>query len=438
MTNKPHLSLIFYRLIYSILKNSLLILSQFSQNSKWAKALRLKSSSAGFSTQKGSVFHGLSETDIRRLRPFWIHAASGEFEYAKPLLRELKNNFPHIPILVTYTSPSALNFLAKNEDLDFYLACPWDQPAHLKKFLTTWNPRALMIARTDAWPEMLYQTHLAQVPSLLFSASFHPSRSGWKRLSFLLSKWSYVFLKGIYVVHPSDQSTVLDLLGLSSEVHGDSRYDQVQFRLKHQQKIKSELQPEIEDLVFIAGSTWPLDEEKIFPFIAKNRNLKVILAPHEVDPQHIHQIKEKLNSLNLHFACYSEASEWGPQQQILIIDQVGILAELYLWAQFAFVGGSFVKKVHSVMEPLAAGLPVLVGPHYENNREAIEFSAIFVNELQMVTPIQTSEHFDDFIEKYNSLSREQKISLRNKIKRQILARTGATEKILSWVRSTAF
>jgi 3-deoxy-D-manno-octulosonic-acid transferase len=438
VTNKYFLALILYRLIYSILKTLLIIFSQFRQSSKWAKAIRLKSPSAGFATQKDSVYQGLTEADLRRLRPFWIHAASGEFEYAKPLLRELKKNFPHVPILVTYTSPSALSFLVKNEDLDFYLACPWDQPAHLSQFLTAWNPRALMIARTDAWPEMLYQTHLAKVPSLLFSASFHPSQSLWKRLSFLLSKWSYVFLKNIYVVHPSDQSTALDLLGLSSEVHGDSRYDQVQFRLKHQQKIKTELQPKFEDLVFIAGSTWPLDEEKIFPFIVKNKNLKLILAPHEVDPQHIHQIKEKLNSFHLQFICYSDASDWGPQQQVLIIDQVGILAELYLWAQFAFVGGSFVKKVHSVMEPLAAGLPVLVGPHYQNNREAIEFSRITVNELLLVTRVQTSEDFDDFIKKYHHLSREQKISLRNEIRSQILARTGATEKILSWVKANAF
>ena len=57
----------------------------------------------------------------------------------------------------------------------------------------------------------------------------------------------------------------------------------------------------------------------------------------------------------------------------LLVDEIGYLADLYRYADIAFVGGSFKEKVHSVMEPLCCGLPVLVGPFYQNNPEAAKY-----------------------------------------------------------------
>lgn len=130
--------------------------------------------------------------------------------------------------------------------------------------------------------------------------------------------------------------------------------------------------PKPEDFVFIAGSTWPEDEAVLIPAFAKLRgkNAKVIVAPHEVGADHLDKLRADIAAAGLKSILYSQAEAW-PDGEILIIDRVGILAELYTWADLAFIGGSFKKQVHSVMEALAAGLPVLVGPHHRNNREAL-------------------------------------------------------------------
>ncbi len=433
---KPGNSLHLYRILYSLIKSLALFIHPFFSQKKWALAIKSKTQ-LDFTTQSQSIFKDLPSEDIQRLKPFWIHASSGEFEYAKPVLREIKKKYPQIPILVTYSSPSAIGFLSKCEDLDFYMACPWDQPTALQNFLSKWNPRALLISRTDAWPEMIYQTFLKKIPSLLFSATFSKKSSRLKGLSLALIQWSFPMLSQIFVVHKDDQSLLSEIANCASEVCGDTRYDQVLFRLQNQQSIKNTLKPSSAEFVFIAGSTWPEDEAQLFSFFAKNKNLKVILAPHEIDPEHLLKITQNLARHNLSYCLYSKSESWN-NEQILIVDKIGILAELYPWAKMAFVGGSFVKNVHSVMEPLAAGLPVVVGPFHQNNREAVEFSKINCQSIHLVTSIENTAQLEDYFQKYRELSREQQYEVHQKIKQEVQMRGGATDKIMSWVKAKAF
>src|SRR5690606_3292113 len=92
----------------------------------------------------------------------------------------------------------------------------------------------------------------------------------------------------------------------------------------------------------------------------------------------------------LKYALYSSATKWQ-DEDVLLIDQVGILAEIYTWGNLAFVGGSFRTQVHSVMEPLAASLPVIVGPHHHNNREALTFKNQNLGGQPVVTEVKDTE-----------------------------------------------
>ncbi|MGZ3773098.1 MAG: 3-deoxy-D-manno-octulosonic acid transferase [Pseudobdellovibrionaceae bacterium] len=313
------------------------------------------------------------EQNIAQARPYWIHAASGEIEYARPIIRELKKQNPDIPILVTYTSPSAKKLLMAIPEIDLWAALPWEFDFLVHRFIKRWNPRVLLFSRTDVWPVLVTVAKNENLPTILFSATFADNSSRLHGPARFLTRFTLNHLSEIHCVSAQDVENVRRLdLKVSTVVSGDTRFDQVFHRLENPKSLKSELMPIPEDFVFIAGSTWPEDEEVLIAALAKLKNLhiKVIIAPHETTASHLEHIEQKLKALGLTSVRYSQTQQW-PLDTILLIDQIGILAELYTWSDIAFIGGSFKKQVHSVMEALAAGLPVMVGPYHLNNREAL-------------------------------------------------------------------
>ena len=98
-------------------------------------------------------------------KPIWVHASSGEIEYAKPLIREIKKKHPQIPVLLTYFSPSALRLVQNFAGLDVIWPLPFDTRRSLQRFFDHVQPRTLLISRTDVWPELAYQARLRAVPS---------------------------------------------------------------------------------------------------------------------------------------------------------------------------------------------------------------------------------------------------------------------------------
>lgn len=335
-----------------------------------------------FEIKKGTA------ADIATQKPFWIHAASGEIEYARPILRALKNKFPQIPVIITFSSPSAKKILQGLTEVDAWGSLPWDFPAECEQFLEKWQPRAFLIARTDVWPVMAEKCRQKNIPSLLFAATFAANSSRLKGPSAKITRWALNQLAEIHCVSTEDLQQVQILqLKTPVKVMGDTRFDQVFHRLQHPKPVKKELAPSKGTPVLVAGSTWPEDEKVLLPSFAKIKNsCKMILAPHEIHESHLSGLEKSLRELGLNVCRYSQSSQWQ-DQEVLILDQMGILAELYTWGSFAFVGGSFKKQVHSVMEPLAAGLPVIVGPYHQNNREALHFKSIRVNDFNVVTEV---------------------------------------------------
>jgi 3-deoxy-D-manno-octulosonic-acid transferase len=330
----------------------------------------------------------LSADLIATKRPFWIHAASGEIEYARPVIRELKNRFPDVPVIVTYSSPSAKGIIRALADVDAWGCLPWDFEKDCLEFLEKWQPRCWLIARTDVWPVMAECCHKKEIPSLLFSATFASNSSRLRGPSAKITAWALNQLSEVHCVSDLDVKQLNQLfLQVPVHVHGDTRFDQVFHRLQNPKPVKNELRPDGKSKVLVAGSTWSEDEKVLLhAFHAVKDHCKMILAPHEISESHLKPLCEELKKIDLSFCLYSQAKTWH-HEDVLILDQVGILAELYTWGNIAFVGGSFKKQVHSVMEPLAAGLPVLVGPYHHNNREALIFKEKLIGAQAMVVEV---------------------------------------------------
>lgn len=305
--------------------------------------------------------------------PVWIHAASGEFEYAKSVIREIKAAEPRTPVVVTYSSATFVKSIENFPGVDASFALPLDLPGPCRSFLQKLKPKYLLISRTDLWPEMLFQAQRYHVPVVLFAYTQKSlSEMSWPARR--LRRWLLNYVSQIHCVTKQDADNV-KALGIHKPivVMGDPRYDQVQFRLKNPKALPEKLKPARPALV--AGSTWPQDEDVLIEGLSpalKAKKLQLILVPHEPTPAHLKPLEARLEQAGLSYKRYSDGVDWSAQD-VLLVDQVGVLAELYQWGHMAFVGGSFKSSVHSVMEPLGAGLVTLVGPHFKNNREALEF-----------------------------------------------------------------
>ncbi len=322
------------------------------------------------------------------LHPLWIHCASGEFEYALPVIREIKKKDPTQKILVTYFTPTYVERMQAEPLVDFVLPAPWDEPAVIKAFIDHHQPKALLFSRTDVWREMSRQCSIQKIPVVVFSMTFQKKINLMLRAFF---RWRWQFVNQFWVVSKTDADHLRALLPKAQiDVVGDSRYDQCLFRLSLNKPLPFSISQNSAKLI-VAGSTWPEDEDVLVPAIAKLRELRWVVVPHENSPSHLAQLERKLQAHDVTFIRSSSLSTWDGTK-ILIVDQVGFLAELYRHADLSFVGGSFRKQVHSVMEPLACGCLTFVGPLYKNNREAIQFSSeYFADSLSASSGVTLAE-----------------------------------------------
>ncbi len=316
---------------------------------------------------------------------FWVHAASmGECEQARPILHEIGKRFPGSVRVLTVFSPSAYQNLSR-QNLPAEVMCylPIDTPANARRFLELVNPAAGLVIRHDYWPNFIWQARRRGVFLLLADASVS-ANAATKRNWPGVRQFNREVLANFAVIAAVSAAAAASLRPLLRHperlrILGDTRYDQVLWRT--QQADCSRILPASwrpEGPVLVAGSTWPSDEEVLLPaFVAARRQvpgLRMILVPHEPTAAHLAELELRFAQHQLRGARLSQPQEAGTAA-ILLVDRVGVLAELYGAGQIAFVGGSFGPGVHSVLEAAAHGVPVLFGPRMNNSPEALEMKA---------------------------------------------------------------
>jgi 3-deoxy-D-manno-octulosonic-acid transferase len=306
---------------------------------------------------------------------FLIHCSSmGEFEHIKPIVRELKNRLPQCKIVVMFFSPSGYENVKSAPGVDLFIYAPFDGWFIVRKLFKLFHPRALIIAKYDVWPNQIWNAQFMGIPRFLVNATLY-SASGRLRPGI---RW---FQRAIYqkisLVLTISEKDKQNYRMLSSPkkivVVGDTKYDQVVFRSEESRK-KMELLENVGSgkRILVAGSTWPEDEEHLIPAVRNftacfQEQLLFIICPHEPTAEHIQELTEMLQPLR---SClYSRLSDYKGEP-IIIIDRIGLLANLYSVAQVAYVGGSFRQNVHNVLEPAVYGIPVMFGPVNQNSHEA--------------------------------------------------------------------
>lgn len=306
----------------------------------------------------------------------WMHAPSvGEGLMARPVLSLLRAGHTDLRIAYTFFSPSAEPF-ARKLDVDFREYLPFDSARDMRAALDALAPRALVFSKLDVWPELVRQASLRNVRLGLISASVSPGSSRLGAFASALLRDAYGALDAVGAVDESDADRLVSL-GVRRdvvEVTGDTRYDQVLQRVAGVDRTSTLLRRFEDDRpTLVAGSTWPADEAPLFDAYARARRgtsgLRLIVAPHEPTASHLEPIEQWARRHSYSLTRLDDAS--AGNADVVLVDRVGVLADLYAAADVAFVGGGFHDAgLHSVVEPAAFGIPVLFGPRHANSRDA--------------------------------------------------------------------
>ena len=311
----------------------------------------------------------------------WVHAPSvGEGLQAKPVLESLRARHPDWQLAYTFFSPSAER-LARTLPADVTDYVPLDRPREVRAVLELLQPRALVFSKLDVWPELTLAAARQSVRLGLISATVSPHSS---RLRWPARAWTtpaYRALERVGTISEEDGRRLV-LLGARPEVisvTGDTRYDSVAERAARFDRSREPFARLLADakgrFTIVAGSTWPSDEHVVLPafrdFLVQVPDARLILAPHEPHPDHLAGIAKLAQSLRLPRPARLSQLEHAKSVPVIVVDRVGILADLYATGDVAFVGGGFHRAgLHSVLEPAVFGVPVAVGPHWETSRDA--------------------------------------------------------------------
>lgn len=326
----------------------------------------------------------------------WIHASStGEFEQGRTVIDGLRKAKGDYFFLLTFFSPSGFLQHKDYEEVNAVYYLPLDSKSNANEFLNVVNPKIAIFIKYEFWYFYFKGLAKREIPLFLVSAKLTKNH--------LFFKWYGKSYRKV-LQHPSlffvqDESTnaLLKELGVDNVmVTGDTRIDRVLevASLKVSNSIVEEFLEN--EKAIIVGSSWSAEEKIVIEWLNSGvYSGKIIIAPHEINEQRIQSL---VNSLQVKTIRYTHAdlNNIEPEGQVLIIDCIGILKDLYKYGSWAFIGGGFSDGIHNILEPAVFGLPVIFGPKYKKFSEAVDLI-----ELGGAFSISSFSAFNEHSEKLN-------------------------------------
>lgn len=318
----------------------------------------------------------------------WIHAASvGEFEQARPLIERLKANGERRKVVVTFFSPSGYEARKNYPHADAVLYLPFATRRKAKQFLEALQPSLAIFVKYEFWPAYLRELKKRGIPIYSISAIFRPTQRFFHWYGKGALKLLHCFTH-IFVQDEASRRLLAEHGVHECSVAGDTRFDRVNEVLAATRERKdARLLPiaqfvENAPQVVVAGSTWPEDEELLKQFVERaselgNEGTKLILVPHEINEEHLHDIFQRFKG---RFVKYSDISAMPSnlsrvnilrRAQVMVIDTIGLLSSIYQFGQVAYIGGGFGEGIHNTIEAAVYGVPVVFGPNHKHFREAL-------------------------------------------------------------------
>ena len=369
----------------------------------------------------------------------WFHAASlGEFEQGRPLIEQIRKDHPEYKILLTFFSPSGYEVRKNYEGADIVTYLPIDTVVNARRFLRTIRPVMAFFIKYEFWYNYLHILRHRHVPVYSVSSIFRPAQVFFQWYGREYGHVLKCFTR--FYVQNDESRRLLNKIGITDvEVVGDTRFDRV---IQIQQAAKK--LPIVEAFrgtgtkaqtprrrasgIFVAGSSWPPDEEIFIDYFNKRNDWKMIIAPHVVSENHLGQIISLIK--NKKVVRYTQTTEAeAADADVLIIDCYGLLSSIYNYGDVAYVGGGFGVGIHNVLEAAVWNIPVIFGP---NNKRFDEAQGLLA--CKGGFEISTAEDFDDIMTRLDG-DREMTDNCGNAAGAYVRQLAGATKKVLASINS---
>ena len=360
----------------------------------------------------------------------WFHAASlGEFEQGRPLMEQLRQEHPEYKILLTFFSPSGYEVRKNYEGADIITYLPIDTITNARRFLRTIRPVMAFFIKYEFWYNYLHILKHRDVPVYSVSSIFRPDQVFFKwygrQYSRVLNCFTHFFVQN------EISKELLAKIGITCvTVVGDTRFDrvlQIKEAAKKLSKVESFREYNNIEGVFVAGSSWPPDEDIFIRYFLEHKlfgygKWKLIIAPHVIDESHLVQIEQKLEDCKV--VRYRKAECNGLESaDVLIIDCFGLLSSIYHYGNVAYVGGGFGVGIHNLLEAAVWDVPVFFGP---NNQKFQEAQGLKKNGGFEITCYKDfAQQMDRFISDTSYLKEEGR-----KAGQFVQSLSGATEKVM--------
>ena len=334
-----------------------------------------------------AAFRILKEKVDPEAKYVWFHAASlGEFEQGRPLMERLRKDHPEYKILLTFFSPSGYEVRKNYDGADIICYLPLDTPVNAIRFLRLIRPVMAFFIKYEFWYNYLHILKHRNVPVYSVSSIFRPGQVFFKwygrQYGRVLNCFTHFFVQN------EVSKELLEKIGITDvSVVGDTRFDRV-LQIKEAAKQlpvveafvsrKENGERRMENTqVFVAGSSWPPDEEIFIRYFNEHKDWKLIIAPHVIGEDHLQQIEKILSGRKVirytAAVANSQLSTLNSQLSIadvLIIDCFGLLSSIYRYGDVCYVGGGFGVSIHNTLEAAVWGKPVIFGPENQKFQEA--------------------------------------------------------------------
>ena len=312
----------------------------------------------------------------------WFHAASlGEFEQVRPLMEHILKDYPQYKILLTFYSPSGYEVRKNYEGADIICYMPVDTRLNAIRFLRLVRPVMAFFIKYEFWSNFLHILKHRNIPTYSVSSIFREDQ--------VFFKWYGRNYAGVlkcftrFFVQNEESKRLLEGIGITAvDVVGDTRFDRV-LQIKEAAKqlpiceafrtgvasSQSADVPHHDFKVFVAGSSWPPDENIFIPFFNEHKDWRLLIAPHVIAEEHLKLILSLIKGKKV--VRYTQTTpEEAADADVLIIDCFGLLSSMYNYGDVAYIGGGFGVGIHNTLEAAVWNMPVIFGPNNKKFQEA--------------------------------------------------------------------
>ncbi len=312
----------------------------------------------------------------------WFHAASlGEFEQGRPLMERIRKDYPQYKILLTFYSPSGYEVRKNYEGADIICYMPVDTRLNAIRFLRLVRPVMAFFIKYEFWSNFLHILKHRNIPTYSVSSIFREDQ--------VFFKWYGRSYAGVlkcftrFFVQNEESKRLLEGIGITAvDVVGDTRFDRVlqikgaakqlpiceAFRTGVASSLSADV-PHHDFKVFVAGSSWPPDENIFIPFFNEHKDWRLLIAPHVIAEEHLKLILSLIKGKKV--VRYTQTTpEEAAEADVLIIDCFGLLSSMYNYGDVAYIGGGFGVGIHNTLEAAVWNMPVIFGPNNKKFQEA--------------------------------------------------------------------